>query len=287
MEVFYDQVIDAPETSRFLGVEGARTRVVSLQSDDTPFGMVGLVSFLEPGIRPRQSLRERIEGPDLLLLFASDETDVRAIHARAVDAGQDILCEPLEYEVPERGLIGGFTMTDPDGVVAAVMRLGSLDPPGDPVVSPIRRTAIIVDDMDASLRFYRDALGLTVFYDQEISSPEEGLMLGLPGARVRVVSLQAGDSVIGMVGLVDVIEPRLAPRAPARAAVGAPDAALVFVTEAIEQVHERLLAAGARMQAAPLEYEIPQRGTCAGMSCYDPNGLLLDITQLAPLSSNR
>jgi catechol 2,3-dioxygenase-like lactoylglutathione lyase family enzyme len=287
MEVFYDQVIDAPETSRFLGVEGATTRVVSLQAGGTPFGMVGLVSFLEPGIRPRQALRERIEGPDLLLLFASEEIDVRALHERAVAAGHEILCEPLEYEVPERGLIGGFTITDPDGVVAAVMRLGSLDPPGPAAVSPIRRASIIVDDMEASLRFYRDALGLEVFYDQEISSPEEGLLLGLPGARVRVVSLQAGDSVIGMVGLVEVIEPRLAPRAPARSAVGAPDAALIFVTEAIEQVHDRLVGAGARMQAAPLEYEIPQRGLCAGMSCYDPNGLLLDITQLAPLSSGR
>jgi hypothetical protein len=55
----------------------------------------------------------------------------------------------------------------------------------------------------------------------------------------------------------------------------------------MHSVHDDVTTAGVRLQAAPLEYEIPQRGTCAGMSFYDPNGLLMDITQLAPLAARR
>ena len=286
MNVFYDQVIAAPETGRFLGVPGATTRVVSLQGGDTPFGMVGLVDFLDPKITPRRQLRAGVEGPDLVFLFTGN-FDIPAIHRRVAEAGHEILCEPLAYEVPERGTISGFTCVDDNGVVVAVMRFGGLDEPGESRVGPMHRVSIIVDDMEASLAFYRDTLGLRVFYDQEITSPEEGLMLGLPGATVRVVSLQSGNSDIGMVGLVEVKHPELLPRAPVRERVGAPDAALIFVTESMLAVHEKVVAANLRLQAAPLEYEIPQRGTCAGMSFYDPNGLLMDITQLAPLSQSR
>jgi catechol 2,3-dioxygenase-like lactoylglutathione lyase family enzyme len=286
MTVFYDQVIAAPETAQFLGVPGARTRVVSLQGGDTPFGMVGLVSFLHPDIAPRRQLRASVEGPDLLFLFTG-EIDIRAVHTKVAEAGHEILCEPLAYEVPERGVISGFTCVDDNDVVVAVMRFGGLDEPGGTRVGPMRRVSIIVDDMEASLAFYRDTMGLRVFYDQEITSPEEGMMLGLPGAKVRVVSLQSGDSDIGMVGLVEVREPGLPPKAPVRESVGAPDAALVFVTESMHSMHEKVTTAGVRLQTAPLEYEIPQRGICAGMSFYDPSGLLMDITQLAPLSESR
>lgn len=286
MTVFYDQVIAAPQTSEFLGVPDAKTRVVSLQGGDTPFGMVGLVSFLNPDIKPRRQLCESAGGPDLAFLFTG-EFDIPAMHRKVVESGQEILCEPLAYEVPERGVISGFTCKDNDGVVVAVMRFGGLDQPGDTRVGPMRRAAIIVDDLDESLAFYRDTLGLTVFYDAEITSPEEGMMLGLPGAKVRVVSLQSGDSDVGMVGLLEVREPRLPPRRPVREAIGAPDAALIFITESMKTVEQKARAAGVRIQAAPLEYEIPQRGICAGMSFYDPNGLLMDITQLAPLSESK
>lgn len=66
----------------------------------------------------------------------------------------------------------------------------------------LRRTTLIVRDIEKSLALYRDALGMKIEYDQELTSP------GLTGRaktdgvnRSRLVLLKANDSYIGMLGL--------------------------------------------------------------------------------------
>jgi len=67
----------------------------------------------------------------------------------------------------------------------------------------IRRTTFIVNDIDTSLKLYRDALGLNVIYDQMINSPMEN---GETRKR-RLVLLQANDTFIGALGLLQYIYP--------------------------------------------------------------------------------
>lgn len=73
-----------------------------------------------------------------------------------------------------------------------------------PQVNPLdlRRTTLIVRDMESSLALYRDALGMTVEYDQELTSPGLTGRHGADGKnRSRLVLLKANDSFIGMLGL--------------------------------------------------------------------------------------
>ncbi len=44
---------------------------------------------------------------------------------------------------------------------------------GERVPIDLRRTTLIVRDIDTSLRFYRDVLGLKVAYDQVIRTPRD------------------------------------------------------------------------------------------------------------------
>jgi catechol 2,3-dioxygenase-like lactoylglutathione lyase family enzyme len=280
LEIFYDAEIDDPVSGRLLGVPGARSRVVSLQGGQEPFGMVGLAALLEPPVAPRRRFLEQVEGPDSLLLFAHERLDVLGLCDELSGRGADIVCPPVTYEVPVAGRLDGFSLRDPDGLVVALMRIGGNVDGLTQVLGELRRGVIVVDDLEASLGFYRDVLGLSVFYDQVIESEEEGRLLGLPGATVRVVSLQSSGRTFGMVGLLEVQKPPLAARRAVRNALGAPDVALVFVTSDITCVADRLRASGHQIVAGPLEYEIPGRGTCAGLSARDPNGILLDITQL-------
>ncbi|WP_166423639.1 VOC family protein [Paraglaciecola sp. 20A4] len=67
----------------------------------------------------------------------------------------------------------------------------------------IRRTTFLVNDIDTSLKLYRDALGLNVIYDQMINSPMEN---GETRKR-RLVLLQANDTFIGALGLLQYIYP--------------------------------------------------------------------------------
>lgn len=68
----------------------------------------------------------------------------------------------------------------------------------------IRRTTFIVNDAEKSLALYRDALGLTVIYDQMINSPMDN---GETRKR-RLVLLRANDDFIGALGLLQYIHPK-------------------------------------------------------------------------------
>ena len=71
----------------------------------------------------------------------------------------------------------------------------------------VKRTTLIVRDAERSLRFYRDVLGLTVWYDDQIELSGVGLAAGLrtalrpglPGrgrllaARAEVLAYHAGE----------------------------------------------------------------------------------------------
>lgn len=66
----------------------------------------------------------------------------------------------------------------------------------------LRRTTLVVRDIENSLAFYRDALGMTVEYDQELTSPGLTMRAGADGEnRSRLVLLKANNDYIGMLGL--------------------------------------------------------------------------------------
>lgn len=284
MTVFYDQNIEAEASARLLGIPGASTRLVSLQADESVNGMVGLLHFYTPEVKPRAVINAEISDPDTALLFMADDIDVTGTYECLKNAGTEIICAPMVYDVPEKGPISGFTCKDPDGVLVAVMRFGEPAQAGGTVkASPTRRTTIVVGDMERSIAFYRDVVGLKVYYDQRISSPEEGRMLGVKDAAIRIVSLQSGDSAEGMVGLMSFESPQIKSREAVGRLVSEPDVLLIFLTDEIEAVHDRMAAYGARVKCPPLEYEIPGRGISAGLTCYDPDGIVLEFTQFGPL----
>jgi catechol 2,3-dioxygenase-like lactoylglutathione lyase family enzyme len=66
----------------------------------------------------------------------------------------------------------------------------------------LRRTTLIVKDVEASLQLYRDALGFEVVYDQELTSPALKTRYGADGTnRSRLVLTQTNSGELGMIGL--------------------------------------------------------------------------------------
>jgi len=55
--------------------------------------------------------------------------------------------------------------------------------------------AVSVKDMEKAIAFYRDVIGLEKVFDREFSDPMDKL-IGVAGARVRIVHMQLGDSVV-------------------------------------------------------------------------------------------
>jgi catechol 2,3-dioxygenase-like lactoylglutathione lyase family enzyme len=55
--------------------------------------------------------------------------------------------------------------------------------------------ALSVKDMERVIAFYRDVIGMEKVFDREFAEPMAQL-IGVPGARARVVHMKLGDSVI-------------------------------------------------------------------------------------------
>ena len=147
----------------------------------------------------------------------------------------------------------------------------------------LKRTTLIVRDADASLRFYRDVLGLTVWYDGEIVLSGRGLAAGAAGDRTRLVIMQARDPVVGMVGLLQWVEPPLPAPPGERERLGIGDVVFVMQTDDVREVYRRLQAAGARIFAEPHRFEV--RGADEGMlemtsiSFWDPDGDFIEMNE--------
>jgi catechol 2,3-dioxygenase-like lactoylglutathione lyase family enzyme len=150
----------------------------------------------------------------------------------------------------------------------------------------VRRTTLVVRDVDRALAFYRDALGLKVVYDQLITRPpREG---DTPGAerRMRLALLRANDDFVGVIGLLEYTSPRLPdpPNEANRPGIG--DVILVINAADLNERFERVRATpGVRVATEPhlTSYPAPDgKGSIAGRfsAVWDPDGYFVELNQL-------
>ncbi len=100
---------------------------------------------------------------------------------------------------PNAGGIEAFYFKDPDEHVLEVLHFPSdkgdrkWHEPTERLFLGIDHTAIVVSDTDASLRFYRDLLGLRVVGESENYGPEQERLNNVFGARLRITALRAAQ----------------------------------------------------------------------------------------------
>jgi len=98
---------------------------------------------------------------------------------------------------PGAGGIEAFYFRDPDGHFLEVLHFppGKGDPkwqrPSPDLFLGIDHTAIVVDDTDAALAFYRDTAGLAVVGGGENYGPEQEHLNNVFGVRLRITTLRA------------------------------------------------------------------------------------------------
>jgi catechol 2,3-dioxygenase-like lactoylglutathione lyase family enzyme len=151
------------------------------------------------------------------------------------------------------------------------------------LVTPLKRTAIIVRDMERSLQFYRDGLGLNVWVEGRSARDIPALyqLLGMPPCTVRWVILQSEDVDWGMVGLFELTDPApLDDTHPSVDRANRGEACLVFHTPDVERVHALAREIGLTVLCPPTRLELPQHGVeSLEMTLRDPNGVLVNLIQ--------
>jgi catechol 2,3-dioxygenase-like lactoylglutathione lyase family enzyme len=149
----------------------------------------------------------------------------------------------------------------------------------------LRRTTLVVRDINAALALYRDALGMTVDYDQALTSPRLGRAASDGVNRSRLILLKANDGFIGMLGLWQFLDQTEHDRKPPDAADFTPgDIVLLFNTTDLAATFARAAAApGVRVISPPTERRYPSpAGEIVVMvsMLVDGEGHVLELNQL-------
>ena len=148
--------------------------------------------------------------------------------------------------------------------------------PAERIPVDLRRTTLLVRDVERSLALYRDALGLRVVLDTA------GMR---PGSGTRLVILCANDDFIGCVGLLRRSDlPVDAPVERRRPGYG--DDSLVFNVKDLQERFERARAVpGVLVESEPdFSQPPPEPGsggmTVIGSNIWDPDGYFVELNLL-------
>lgn len=154
------------------------------------------------------------------------------------------------------------------------------------VPTDVRRTTIIVRDMEKSLALYRDVIGMKVNYDTVVETSGVALPAGQPGAKARLVLLNANDPWVGWIGLMQWITPPLPDPGPYPKRMGPGGIVIVMNTDDVDGRCARAFAlpsvtktADARLQVYPGRNGGPDIRV-RGCNFFDPDGVLIELNQI-------
>lgn len=170
--------------------------------------------------------------------------------------------------------------------IAATIAAHGVAPPKDHVPTDVRRLTILVRDVDASLKLYRDVIGLKVNYDAIIAVSGVALPAGVPGNKTRLVLLNGNDAWVGWIGLMQYTDPPLADPGPYPTRLPRGGHIIVMNTD---DAAKRCVAAkavpGVTFTADAHVSEYPGRNGAPpirvrGCNFFDPDGTFIELNQI-------
>ena len=143
-------------------------------------------------------------------------------------------------------------------------------------MTALAHTGLTVRDLERSVAFYRDALGMEVVFEQEKRGGYLAAIVGYPNAHVRMAHLRfAGDG--HRVELFEYVEPET------QGYPGEPrDLGITHVCLAVDDVDAvlgRLAAAGARPFSPPVAVDTGANAGGRAVYVRDPDGIILELFQ--------
>ena len=202
---FYSKVLDFEKVSetevdgenyeRLEGVFGLRMRIARMKLGDET---IELTEFLAPKGRPAPlDARSNDRWFQHIAIIVSDMdrayARLREHKVQHASSGPQLLPEWNR----NAGGIRAFYFRDPDGHPLEILWFpagkgaAKWHAQAEGLFLGIDHTAIVISDTEASLRFYRDRLGMQVAGESENYGPEQERLNNVFGARLRITALRA------------------------------------------------------------------------------------------------
>jgi glyoxylase I family protein len=147
------------------------------------------------------------------------------------------------------------------------------------MISGIHHTSFTVNDIERSVTFYRDILGMKVIWDSlqagvQFKGPVADNLTNCPGTELHIVFLSINERLIELV--------EYTPKGKSLKDNKASDtgsAHICFQTENIQGLHKKLSENGVRLHCSPQNL-----GGVWVMYFRDPDGIILEVMQGDPLA---
>ena len=139
-----------------------------------------------------------------------------------------------------------------------------------------------VSDIEQSIRYYRDVVGLELVHTQEQANPYTRKLVGYPDAHLKVAMFRIADAHVGrsghMLELVEYVAPRGEKLDTRTLNTGA--AHLAFEVDDIFTEHRRMAALGVRFRSSePVAIEAGRNKGGYTVYFLDPDDITLEIIQ--------
>lgn len=148
------------------------------------------------------------------------------------------------------------------------------------MVSILRRTTYIVNDIQKSITFYKDVIGLNLLWESE-TVLNGGLPIGKAGDKAKFVAFNGDDPVVGMVAFLQIMDKDFSTSELSRLQNGS--SILVLVVDSCDDTYKKILSFGGRVHKAPFKNSITGRDKkkilMKSMFAWDPDSIFLEINQ--------
>jgi catechol 2,3-dioxygenase-like lactoylglutathione lyase family enzyme len=144
-------------------------------------------------------------------------------------------------------------------------------------VKNIRHCGIVVSDMEKSVRFYCDLLGLKIVKDYTDKGEYINTVLGIQNVDLRMVKCVTEDD--GMIELLEYLTPKKKERgdAPEIRLNNIGGTHVAFTVGNIEEEYARLSKEGIKFVSKPV---ISPDGYAKVAFCRDPDGFFIELVQV-------
>ncbi len=148
----------------------------------------------------------------------------------------------------------------------------------------IKRTTVMVRDGERAAAWYEQVFGMLRWMDTPFTLSGNQLAAGMKGDQLRLIILKCEDDMIGMIGLLEWLNPRQdTPEAiPTEVAFGTP----VFVVASKDATCavERARALGSRIHCEPHDWQVTgadgKQRDMIGCSFWDLDGYFYEVNQV-------
>jgi len=276
-----DVEVTGEEYERLQGVFGLRLRVVRMRLGDE---YVNLQEYLAPRGRPIpvDSRSNDLWFQHIAIIVSDMDRAYAWLRKNKVEHASSGPQRLPDWNKAAGG-IQAFYFKDPDGHALEILQFpeGKGDPKWrrktDRLFLGIDHTAIVVSHTEASLKFYRDTLGLRVAGQSENFGSEQEHLNNVFGARLRITSLRAASGP--GIEFLEYLAPGDGRPRPADAR---PNDLIHWQTRLaasdVEEAFRTLRSAGAAfLSPGPIRLPASDLGFGEGLTLADPDGHALQL----------